>query len=267
MPPPKTDETTILRRRTTNTVRDHAAPTLTILYHPDLRRIGECARLERLGRGAETIMSRSDLAFRRPGTRTERSLDTRWISREPVRFTGAPGGGVRVSFDPAKLDVIADGAAIDGGLECPESRLRTGVVLLVSDAVGLLLHNRGTVPATPRPDFGLVGDSTPIVRLRKQIGQVAEVDAPVLLLGESGTGKELVATAIHANSPRAAKPLIPLNMASIPSELAAAELFGYERGAFSGATVASTARPRSGTSGSRLTPSAAPSRTSFPTSS
>ena len=67
------------------------------------------------------------------------------------------------------------------------------------------------------------------------VAQVASSNANVLLLGESGTGKELVANALHYNSPRAANPLIKVNCAALPANLVEAELFGYEKGAFTGA--------------------------------
>jgi Nif-specific regulatory protein len=69
----------------------------------------------------------------------------------------------------------------------------------------------------------------------EQIGQVAETNTTVLIRGESGSGKELIAHAIHYNSPRAAKPFVKVSCAALPETLIEAELFGYERGAFTGA--------------------------------
>lgn len=82
---------------------------------------------------------------------------------------------------------------------------------------------------------GLIGASPAMQKIYKLVGQVARSDAAVLLLGESGTGKELVARAIYANSLRAARPYVAINCAAIPDTLLESELFGHERGAFTGA--------------------------------
>jgi two-component system nitrogen regulation response regulator NtrX len=85
----------------------------------------------------------------------------------------------------------------------------------------------------PPPD--MVGTSAPIDKVRELIGQVAPTDARVLILGESGTGKELVAHAIHHSSRRANRPFVTVNCAAIPRDLVESEMFGHEKGAFTGA--------------------------------
>jgi len=90
--------------------------------------------------------------------------------------------------------------------------------------------------AGPGPDFGeIVGNSAALRRIQRQVELVAPTDANVLILGETGTGKELVARAVHRLSPRQNLPFITLNCAAIPTGLLESELFGYERGAFTGA--------------------------------
>lgn len=81
----------------------------------------------------------------------------------------------------------------------------------------------------------LLGESPGIVNVRRLIEQVAHTEASVLALGESGTGKEVVARNIHALSKRAAKPFVAINCGAIPAELLESELFGHEKGAFTGA--------------------------------
>ena len=88
----------------------------------------------------------------------------------------------------------------------------------------------------PQQDFEeIVGTSSALKRVQRQIEVVAPTDATVLILGETGTGKELVARAIHRMSPRKHLPFVTLNCAAIPTGLLESELFGYERGAFTGA--------------------------------
>jgi len=90
--------------------------------------------------------------------------------------------------------------------------------------------------AKVHPTTGIIGSCAPMQDLFKKINKVAPTDATVLILGESGTGKELVARAIHEQSQRADAPMISVNCAAIPETLIESELFGHEKGAFTGAT-------------------------------
>ena len=81
----------------------------------------------------------------------------------------------------------------------------------------------------------IIGDSPALRRVLEVVKKVAPTDSTVLITGETGTGKELVAQAIHRRSPRSNRPLVKVNCAALPAELIASELFGHERGAFTGA--------------------------------
>ncbi len=86
-------------------------------------------------------------------------------------------------------------------------------------------------------DIEIIGESPPIKTLKEQIRKVAKTKAWVMILGENGTGKELVAKSIHYLSDRKDKPFVDINCAAIPDDLLEAELFGYEKGAFTGANT------------------------------
>ena len=113
-----------------------------------------------------------------------------------------------------------------------------GVLLALAGALELRMARRER--SALRADLGLagdlVGDSPAMRTVRELIARVAPTDARVLITGESGTGKELVAAAIHAESGRREKPFVRVNCAAIPRDLVESEMFGHERGAFTGAT-------------------------------
>ncbi len=98
------------------------------------------------------------------------------------------------------------------------------------------------MPQTLSPLFRLQGDSSQIATVRHLISQVAESNATVLILGESGTGKEVVARILHDLSTRHNKLFVPINCGAIPAELLESELFGHEKGAFTGALSARQGR-------------------------
>jgi two-component system, NtrC family, response regulator len=113
------------------------------------------------------------------------------------------------------LSMIVDRAIRIHGLEAELERLRV----------------QNSAPALE----GIVGASPAMLQVRRVIDKVARTQATVLLLGESGTGKECLARAVHALSGRAGRPMVAINCAAIPEALLESELFGYERGAFTGA--------------------------------
>ncbi|MHA6130262.1 sigma-54 dependent transcriptional regulator [Pseudomonas fluorescens group sp. PF-1] len=96
------------------------------------------------------------------------------------------------------------------------------------------LRGQGTVHID-QPEHELLGDSKPIRELRKLLSKLAPTESPVLIRGESGTGKELVARTLHRQSLRHNKPFVAINCGAIPEHLIQSELFGHEKGAFTGA--------------------------------
>ncbi len=123
---------------------------------------------------------------------------------------------------------------------------RAHVVRIVRNALdkqNLVVENRALrAQLEERRQRAIVGTSLAWRRTMDITVQAAASEATVLLLGESGTGKELLARAVHENSPRADQPLIPINCAAIPESILEAELFGYEKGAFTGATTSREGR-------------------------
>lgn len=144
----------------------------------------------------------------------------------------------------------AIGAKLFQVLECPATYSdlkQLSEKLTGFDAANKLMQRSGV----DRRQFGrrqqpsiarLKGNSKGMIAIRKLIAQVAESDATVLILGESGTGKEVVARALHDASLRADKPFVPINCGAIPGELLESELFGHEKGAFTGALSARQGR-------------------------
>jgi two-component system, NtrC family, nitrogen regulation response regulator GlnG len=216
-------------------------PALTILYHPDLSRVGERALLGDLLEGREAHLSRLEPAFEPPGRvdfRMSRPLSDLHLSRSPLRLLRTGDGSLQLFAAETRTRVLADGVPVHEGCSLPGRDVERGIVLELADRVVLLLHtfpaNPAQAPAPSTERHGLVGESEAILRVRAEILRVADLDVPVLLRGETGTGKELVARAIHQTSPRHNGPCLCVNMGAIPGSLAASELFGAAKGAFTG---------------------------------
>ncbi|MBE7438508.1 MAG: sigma-54-dependent Fis family transcriptional regulator [Spirochaetales bacterium] len=120
-----------------------------------------------------------------------------------------------------------------GAVDFLEKPLSIDAIL---DKVRLILLPEGREEYTELEFDNIIGSSAPIKKIKHSIAQAARTNARVLIYGENGTGKELVARAIFANSHRRDKPFVEVNCAAIPSELIESELFGHEKGAFTGAT-------------------------------
>ena len=194
-----------------------------------------------------------------PAVRLKNLLESSGVETEVV----SPYDDMRTAVQKQKPDVIVltgglvdqpnvqlvkqqlwDGAAVVGLSDIDDPTLRERLrslgyveiwtkpvdVTEVFDGIRRILERRRLAEVT-----GLMGESDPIREVLVKIEQMAPVSSTVLIEGESGTGKELVARAIHHLSPRRARPFIPVNIGALPETLLESELFGHEKGAFTGA--------------------------------
>ncbi|HVR95621.1 MAG TPA: sigma-54 dependent transcriptional regulator [Thermoanaerobaculia bacterium] len=210
-------------------------PTLTILFHPQVLRVGARAYLGQIVRGQEARLSRLEPDFEQPGSQAP--LNDPYLSRRPIRFLPVPGG-IEIRQDEGHTRIALNGEPVDGSRVLSLAEIREGAVLEMAGRVVLLLH-LFVAPRLPVCEpHGLVGESSAIAQLRAEIHRVADLAVPVLIRGATGTGKELVAQAIHAASRRHRGPFVSVNLGAVPPSLAASELFGAARGAFTGAVQA-----------------------------
>ena len=214
-------------------IGDARVPGLTVAYHADLTRVGERALLTGIDDGRAFELSRLAPSFAAPGGRDGRPLADARLSRAPIALRGTGDGGLTIDPGASRSPVVVDGQPISEPIALTRGDLERGIVVELADRVVLVLHLLD--PVTDTADFGLVGYSPSIMAVRREVRRVATFDVPVLIRGESGTGKELVARAIHDASARRDRPYLAVNLGAIPHALAAAELFGAVRGAYTGA--------------------------------
>lgn len=207
---------------------------LTVLWHPDPARIGE-QYLDGSGDGVIEL-GRFTPQFSRPG-HERLPLGYSGVSRQPLRIARTPAGGVDVTPPDSRMAVDINGEAVHAAVRLDACRLERGVVLGLGRALLLCLHWAACLPRH-NPVAGLLGVGSAAILMREQIRAAAQTAMPVLLLGETGSGKEVAARAIHAMGPRAGAPLVAVNMATLNESLAAVELFGAAKGAYTGAQTA-----------------------------
>ncbi|MEM9594056.1 MAG: sigma 54-interacting transcriptional regulator [Acidobacteriota bacterium] len=209
----------------------------TLLSHPNLRRVGDRALLPELDAGAEVLLSRGSPDFAPPESAWGRPLDDPYLSRRPVSLSRGPAGGLEIRQGESPSTLRVDGREIAGRVLVDGAALDGGVTLELADRVAMVLHRLPARLAGQGAAFGLgmVGASAGAARVRASVERVADLEVPVLLRGESGTGKELTAQAVHDRGPRRDGPFVAVNLGAIPPALAAAELFGSVKGAFTGA--------------------------------
>ena len=174
------------------------------------------------------------------------------LGREPLVVGSSSSADVvvrdaTVSSRHCALGVLGDGIAIEdvgsrngtfvGSARVKEAWARAGTVVSIghSTLVVLAADGRDVAVAPGEPLPGLAGKSIAMRQIADQVRRLARHALPVLVAGESGTGKELIARALHTEGPRRGRPFVALNVTALPRELVETELFGHERGAFTGA--------------------------------
>lgn len=156
---------------------------------------------------------------------------------------------VRENFRDTEIMMITGYATIEGAVEAVKTGAEEYLTKpftdteLISAVKRLIDKHRtnkignGKINIGAEAKYGLLGNSKKMLEVYRAISKVAAISTNVLITGESGTGKELVARAIHYNSKRSSAPFIPVNCGGIPESLLESELFGYIKGAFTGANV------------------------------
>lgn len=210
---------------------------LTVAFHPCRERIGARAGFPVLRSGNVITLGRDAPDFSAAAGDPGRALGDAHVSRRAVRITG---GGLqwKVSRLQGSSRLCVDGCDTFSDSVLDAARLRAGVRLMLAHSVVLLLRLEpaAAVGKACASVDGMLGSSAYLRSLTQQVSRAAAIDSDVLLLGPTGTGKDLLARSIHAQSRRAAGPMVAVNVAAIPAELSAASLFGSARGAFTGAT-------------------------------
>jgi transcriptional regulator with GAF, ATPase, and Fis domain len=184
----------------------------------------------------ETGSRRVSLSGNRLVAGTSRSADL--IIRDPSvssRHCALTPVGTAVAIE----DLGSKNGTYVGGARVREAWGQAGAAVTIGRSTLVLLQVDALEPTdVPGPPLeGVAGASTAMRRLADQVRRLARHTLPVLVAGESGTGKELVARALHAEGPRRTRPFVAINVTALPRELVESELFGHERGAFTGAHV------------------------------
>jgi two-component system nitrogen regulation response regulator GlnG len=199
---------------------------LTIVLHPNITRIGEVAKPFDIGSTGTRELSRFKPEFCKPGEKSV-DLNVAAVSRKPLLMKASAEGAVTLANPQAVSSVVVDGEPLQQSIEITADRVKRGVVIELGKYVALLLHRVNKRDEDASSDnLGILGENRSIQRLRKDILDIANIDDTVLITGETGAGKDLVARAIHANSKRAGKPYLCINMGAIQSGMENAELFG-----------------------------------------
>jgi two-component system nitrogen regulation response regulator GlnG len=204
---------------------------LTIAWHPDPARIGD----QFIGNTeAEVIeLSRFSPVFR-PMQGDGLPIGHGGVSRDPLRIVRDNSDGITICPPNSRMVVEVNGEEIKTPYYLSPEQVDTGVIVTLGRAVFICVHWMRCLPKQ-NPVDGFIGIGSSAILTRDLIRLAATNDNTVLLLGETGTGKEVAAQAIHNLSKRAAAKMVSVNMAALNESLAAADLFGANKGAYTGA--------------------------------
>ena len=224
-------------KRAERRVSARSAQVLVVDDEPDIRELLELT-LAKMGLGVDAVGSIAEAKERLKGERYDLCLtDMRLGDGEGLDLVRHIAG---LANDVPVAVITAYGSA-----ENAVAALKAGAFDYVSKPVGLEQLRALVKSALSLPDRAdgsldsasrqLLGESAPLVQARELIAKLARTQAPVYISGESGSGKELAARLIHENGARRDKPFVPVNCGAIPETLVESELFGYRKGAFTGA--------------------------------
>ncbi|PWV58614.1 nif-specific transcriptional activator NifA [Plasticicumulans acidivorans] len=229
---------------------------MVALFDPDTESLRVSSALGADAARAEAVIYRADEGIISAVRRENRAIvlarvrdDSRFLDRLGLYDQDRPFIGVPIRYGSTAIGVLAAQPPYsDVDVLAGHSHFMEMVASLVGQTVRLALgveqerkrltEERDQLRRTVRGQFGfsnIVGHTVEMKRVFEQVRQVAKWNTTVLLRGETGTGKELIASAIHFNSPRAQGTFVKLNCAALPENLLESELFGHEKGAFTGA--------------------------------
>ncbi|WP_444998271.1 sigma 54-interacting transcriptional regulator [Aliikangiella sp. IMCC44359] len=210
-------------------------PALIIQSHPDLDRIGDIYWMNELLTGKSLALNRNYPDFKNTGSLIGLSLSDPYISRKPIHLSLLKNGKIQLNCSESSIKVLINNTLITSSLEITNEQLAIGVAIELSERITLLLKSLPQNKVYAKEHFNMIGNSPLINAVKIQLENLKGIDEPVLIRGATGVGKELIAEAIYQKSNRVGKPFVKVNLGAIPSSLAAAELFGTQKGAFTGA--------------------------------
>jgi two-component system nitrogen regulation response regulator GlnG len=234
--PEENESTAIPPPRSPGGAATRLVPALTIASHPDSRRVGERCLLLALLAGREIALSRTSPDFTPCGSALGTPLRDPFVSRRPIRLLLDAHGAVRLLADADGSGVALGEAPVHGEARVGPAALAAGVALVLADRLVVVLPLVDLDIDDTSDSLQMIGCSAGLGHVRRAVRRLADLTVPVLLRGETGTGKERVARALHDHGPRRSGPFVSVNLGAIPKDLAATELFGATRGAYTGAT-------------------------------